>query len=95
MRSHAAIHAAEGQLYRQAIAVACRTLGLEIREVPARDAASVAARRVGLTEALLAKHVAGLKRAVGPPWGQDQKQAMFAAWAALAGGTIKRRRRDA
>jgi hypothetical protein len=83
LRSHAAIHAAEGRLYRWAIEDACRALKLKLIEIPARELASFAASAAGLQAAAMAAHVADMKRTVGAPWGADQKQAMLAAWAAL------------
>lgn len=86
LASHAAIHAAEGELYRQAIVLACQECGLAARLVPARDAANQLAEVAGLSPGKIESHLAGLRAVVGAPWGQDQKLAMLAAWCALADG---------
>jgi hypothetical protein len=84
LRAHAAIHAAEGQLYRHAIDAACQSLGVEPWYVPARELGAIAAARIGMAKPALDEHLAAARAALGPPWGQDQKQAMLAAWTALA-----------
>jgi hypothetical protein len=83
LKSHSAIHTAEGELYRGAVATACHSLKLAIRPVSARELVAQAASGAGLKPASVEKYVADMKRAVGAPWAQDQKQAMMAAWAAL------------
>ena len=93
LRSHAAIHSAEGQLYRGAIAAACHSLGVTTALIPARELAEAAADATGIATGTMAKHAANMKRLVGPPWAQDQQHAMLAAWSALAAGAAKRRRR--
>jgi hypothetical protein len=93
LRSHTAIHAAEGKLYRDAIAAACRALACKILEIPARQLGEATSKQTGLSPGRLEKHASAMKRLVGPPWGQDQKQAMLAAWAALADAGSKSRAR--
>jgi hypothetical protein len=90
LRSHATIHSAEGALYREAIFDACESLGIAALAISSRELANVAAAATGRTSASMEKHSGEAKRSVGAPWGQDQKQAMLAAWAALAQATNKR-----
>jgi hypothetical protein len=83
LKSHAAIHAAEGNLYRGAITTACETLGLTVSYGTPDDMTRSTAARVRMTAGTLDAYISGLKKQVGPPWGLDQKQAMIAAWSAL------------
>ncbi len=83
LASHALIHAAEGELFRDALAHASkhwhlRVTGIKDREVYARVATEL---RLQVDE--LGRRVTELGRPIGPPWGQDQKQAALAAWLAL------------
>lgn len=89
LASHAAIHTAEGELYRGAIATACETLGLAVRWLAANELAQVVAAQLGKKATTVETYVSSMKRVVGPPWGLDQKQAMTAAWSALAGDSKK------
>ncbi len=89
LRSHAAIHAAEGELYRDSVAAACKALRVKIVFIRARELPETAARNTGITTEKMARYMADLKRLLGPPWGEDQKQAMLAAWSALGAGDVK------
>jgi hypothetical protein len=82
--SHALIHTADGNHFRDALAQGSRRCGLEVALVPHKtllQQASVALRRPGPR---LRSEVQGLKKAVGPPWGADQKAAALVAWMLLA-----------
>jgi hypothetical protein len=72
LRSHALIHAAEGDHFRGALAAAAEALGIAVIAIPEEELGSEAT------------HLGGLGRALGPPWTRDQKQATLAAWIALA-----------
>ena len=67
LASHAMIHTAEGDFYRDAIREACRRCGVAVRGVKERDLCS----RVG--------EVKGLGKELGPPWRADQKLCTLAA----------------
>ncbi|MCA1828471.1 MAG: hypothetical protein LC689_16225 [Myxococcales bacterium] len=71
LRSHALVHAAEGELYRRAIGRACAACGIQATRVAAGNAGALAAR------------IATLGRASGRPWAADQKEAALAALIAL------------
>jgi hypothetical protein len=86
LASHALIHTADGNHFRDALATASGCCGLPVVKVPQKELparASVALRR---TEADLAQAVLALGKAVGPPWGADQKSAALVAWLLLAKG---------
>jgi hypothetical protein len=83
LASHAAMHAAEGELYREVLVHAAAACGLPVTGVPARDLDDRAAAVLGVPVADLRRRVTELGRAWGPPWAQDQKSAALVAWVAL------------
>jgi hypothetical protein len=85
LRSHALVHAAEGELFRGALAFASEEAGLKVTAVPSQKLHARAAAALGLPEADLAARIADLRRGLGPPWGKDQKDGAAVAWLALAG----------
>jgi hypothetical protein len=84
LASHALIHAAEGEFYRDAVADACRWLKLNVIRTRERDALRQAADATGFGEAKLKERIVGLGKSLGPPWTEDQKLATLAAVIALA-----------
>jgi hypothetical protein len=84
LKSHAMVHAAEGELYRRVFAEASAALGAPPARVPAAALAHRAAAAAGLSPAKLAAHLAAMGKASGKPWAADQKQAALVAWLALA-----------
>lgn len=89
LASHALIHAAEGEMFRRAIVEACAARDLPIVTFPGKTLSDDGAALLGLTAGKLRERLAGVGKELGPPWGQDQKEAMLVAWLALA----QRRRR--
>jgi hypothetical protein len=84
LASHAAMHAAEGELYREVLVHASAACGLPVTGVPERDLHDRAAAALGVPVPDLRRRVAELGRSCGPPWAQDQKSAALVAWLALA-----------
>ena len=82
--SHALVHTAEGQLFRETIAEASESLGLPVVRFPQQELFEEAAGHIGTSDASLKAQLTGLGRALGPPWQRDQKEAAAAAWLALA-----------
>jgi hypothetical protein len=70
LRSHALIHTAEGEFFREVLVSACEQCGVPVMRIKERD----------LPDNPL---VTELGRSLGPPWRQDEKRASLAAWAAL------------
>jgi hypothetical protein len=85
LASHALIHSADGDHFRNAMAAAAQRLGLSVSRVPARDleARAEAALRRRLSD--LHNAVGDIGRQVGAPWGADQKKAALLAWLLLEG----------
>ncbi len=84
LSSHALIHTADGNHFREALAEACRRCGLEVVRVRQRDLAGRAAAALRKSPAQLATTVRELGRPLGAPWGADQKSATLLAWLLLA-----------
>jgi len=85
LASHALIHTADGDHFREALAESCRRCGLEVVRVRQRElldrAATVLRKPPGQIEAT----VRDLGRPLGAPWGADQKAAALLGWLLLAG----------
>jgi hypothetical protein len=79
LASHALIHTAEGELFRQALRAAGAECGLTLTTVKEREL-------LASTPAALQQHIYALGRMLGPPWRQDQKFSALAAWLALYSG---------
>jgi hypothetical protein len=80
LASHALIHAAEGEMFREALRHAGKRAGISVLE---------AAEVLRISEAKLKHRLGTLGRTAGPPWAEDQKLAALAAWIALASGNKK------
>jgi hypothetical protein len=72
LASHALIHTAEGEMFREAAAWGARECGLPVRSIREKDIDAERLRRV--------QH---LGKVLGPPWTSDQKLATVAALLAL------------
>ncbi len=83
LASHALIHAAEGDHFRNALSAAAEQLRLEVRRLQTRALEEHAVKCLRLPLKRLLDTVSGLGREVGPPWGADQKKAALLAWTLL------------
>jgi hypothetical protein len=88
LASHALIHTADGEHFRDAFAAAARECGLDVIRVRERDVTAELARQLEISPESLERRVAGWRKDVGPPWTADQKLASIAAWSALAGAAL-------
>jgi hypothetical protein len=84
LASHALIHSADGDHFRDAIAVAADGLGRRVVRVASRAVTTDAANALGMTPAGLQARIQQLGREVGPPWAADQKAAAAVAWLVVA-----------
>jgi hypothetical protein len=84
LASHALIHAAEGEFYRDAIVKAAARAAIPVFKVRERDLDAAADRLPGSQNERQARLMEFGKQ-VGSPWRQDEKLAAIAAWLALAG----------
>lgn len=84
LASHALIHAAEGEFYRDAIFGAAEQIGIPVFRVRERDLEAAADRLPGSGNER-ATLIAQFGKQVGSPWRQDEKLSAVGAWLALAG----------
>jgi hypothetical protein len=70
LRSHALIHTAEGEFYREILALGCEQCGLSVTKIRERD----------LPER---QFITDWGRSLGPPWRKDHKLSALAAWLTL------------
>jgi hypothetical protein len=82
--NHALIHAAEGELYRDAVETAIDWLAVPLLQVRAKGVAAEVQRVLGLGEVRQRQLAADLGAGLGPPWRADHKQAALLALVALA-----------
>ncbi len=84
LASHALIHTAEGELFRDALTHASEHCGLPITRVRERELYACGATELGIPVDELQRHLTELGRPIGPPWRQDEKHAALVGWLALA-----------
>ena len=75
LRSHALIHTAEGEFFRDVLITAAESCNLPVTRVREREISD------------LQREIAELRKSLGPPWTQDEKLASLAAWQALEQAT--------
>jgi len=84
LASHALIHSADGELFREALLHASARCGIEAETAREREILGAASRVLRITPDNLTRRVGELGRAMGAPWTQDEKLASLIAWVALA-----------
>jgi hypothetical protein len=83
LASHALIHTAEGEFFRDAIRRAGRERGLMVRAVKERDLYDACEKELRLSRAGIDQRLAEWGKQMGSPWRQDEKFAALVAWLAL------------
>ena len=83
LSTHAAMHGAEGWLFREALMEASQNCCLTTVGVPESALPARVAEALGTPEGDVSSLVLQLGRDHGPPWGRDQKAATMAALIAL------------
>jgi hypothetical protein len=86
LASHALIHTAEGELFRDVLRRASQRCGLRLVEVSERELEARTVRSLRRSAAELQSRLAEWGKALGSPWTQDEKRAALVAWLALAAG---------
>jgi len=84
LASHALIHAAEGEFFREALRKACEGLELAVSGFRERDLDDYVRAAFGEAARGIGQQISTLGRSLGPPWTRDQKTAAFAALLVLA-----------
>jgi len=82
LASHAAIHTAEGEFFREIVSHAAESCGLRVCRIKEKELFNLAETRFAMPAASLQRTLDDLAKIVGPPWRQDQKFATLAAWLA-------------
>lgn len=84
LASHAAIHTAEGEFFREIVLQAAQSCGLRVRRIKEKELLKLAERKFAQPSEILQRKLDDQSRILGPPWQQDQKLAALAAWLAAA-----------
>ncbi len=84
LASHALIHTADGELFREALLHASARCGLRDFTIKEKELVDRAENILRLKSAVLMRRVTELGTPFGAPWSQDEKFATLAAWLALA-----------
>ena len=84
LASHALIHTAEGQFFREALIHASQRCRLPLRAVKERELFACAAAELRIPADELPRRLTEFGRSLGPPWSQDEKFAALVACLALA-----------
>jgi hypothetical protein len=81
--SHALIHTADGELFREALLHASARCGLGEFTIKEKELLERAGQVFLAKPKEILRHVTELGRGLGAPWSQDEKFATLAAWLAL------------
>src|SRR6266436_1811530 len=84
LASHALIHAAEGEFFREAFSKACESLGLSVTGFRERNLDECVQTTFGKAATRMWQQISTLGRSLGPPWTKDQKTAALGALVLLA-----------
>lgn len=79
LASHALIHTAEGEFFRQEFRHAFESLEVPVIGIRERELDERAQKAFGRFAAQVRKNIDGMGRVLGPPWTQDEKMAALAA----------------
>jgi hypothetical protein len=83
LASHALIHTADGELFREALLHASARCGLRDFTIKEKELLERAGQVLHAKPTELMRRVTDLGRVFGAPWSQDEKFATLAAWLAL------------
>jgi hypothetical protein len=84
LRSHALIHTADGELFREALRHSSADCGLEMTCIKDRELLDRGVKMLRTKRDTLLRRLTELGAAFGSPWTQDEKYAALAAWLILA-----------
>jgi hypothetical protein len=83
LASHALIHTADGELFRQSLLHASERCGLAVVGIKERELLEQTANAFRVPRPRLLKRVTELGRPFGAPWSEDEKFASLGAWLAI------------
>jgi hypothetical protein len=84
LASHALIHTADGELFREASLHAGASCGLAAFTFKERELLDTASRALHVEQDALTRRLTALGKPFGAPWSQDETFAALAAWLALS-----------
>jgi hypothetical protein len=84
LASHALIHTADGELFRNALRVGCARCRLPLEAFKEKELFELASNALGVSIIVLKRRIAAFGKSFGPPWSQDEKFAALAAWLTFA-----------
>ena len=84
LASHALIHTAEGEFFRDAIKKACARLKIPVTAIRERDLGDLLKTKFGNAANRVQGRISVLGSSIGPPWTKDHKTAALAALMVLA-----------
>jgi hypothetical protein len=84
LQSHALIHTADGELFREALRSASTRCGLRVACTKERELLERCAELFSLRPPVVLRRATELGKGLGAPWSHDEKFATLAAWLALA-----------
>lgn len=82
LASHALIHTADGELFRECLMHASARCGLAVVSMRERELLEQASKALRVPRPSFLRRVTELGRPLGAPWTQDEKFATLAAWLA-------------
>lgn len=82
--SHALIHTADGEHFREALRHACADSGIEIASFRERELLERGVKTLRTRRDRLLRRLTEMGTGFGSPWTQDEKYAALAAWLVLA-----------
>jgi len=83
LQSHALIHTAEGEFFRDVLIRASEHCSLSVMKIKEREIWERGAAAFKLSAPDLQGRINGIGKPIGPPWTQDEKLASLVAWIAL------------
>jgi hypothetical protein len=83
LSSHAKIHTADGEHFREAIARAAERCGLGMTKARERDIWETAAGKMKVPVEIFQTRIAAVRKTLGPPWRADEKLATAVGCLAL------------
>jgi hypothetical protein len=84
LASHALIHTADGEFFRDSLRAACALCHLPMEGIREKELFAMASEAFSIQPAALKRRVAALGKSLGPPWSEDEKFAALGAWLTLA-----------
>jgi hypothetical protein len=84
LASHALIHTADGELFRESIRHSCAHSKVPLAAIKERELLAAASKSLNKRPEFLNRQVTALGKPLGPPWTQDEKLATLGAWFTLA-----------